>query len=225
MNAVGYGICHQLPERSLQYGGRTLPVCARCAGLYLGFAACLIVLLIVYRGRAPRYPSWGKIAFLVLLLVPTAVDAVTSYAGIRESGNAVRMVTGSLAGTAIAALIFPLAAGALIKARRKEPALQESRMLESWWSAAALLAVPVLLSLAVWPDWPGAFWVWAPLVTASIVFTLLALNFTLLTLLFEGLRAAERLTAPAWLVAIALVAVAVELAASNRLHWIVQRTL
>jgi len=225
MGQVGFGICHQIPERSLHFGGRALPLCARCTGIFLGFAVCLGVLLVAYRGLAPRYPSWPKLAFLTLLFVPTAVDAITSYAGMRESGNAVRMVTGSLAGTAIAAILFPLVAGALLSVRRIEPAHDRVRMLEPAWSAPALLAIPALLSLAIWPRWPGAFWFWAILLTASIVFTLLALNFTVVVLVLEGLRVSEASAAPAWFAGIAAVAVIAELVVSNRLHWVVQRML
>jgi uncharacterized membrane protein len=225
MRQIGFGICHQIGERSLSFGGRVLPVCARCTGIFLGFAVCLTVLLVAYRGRPPRYPSWPKIAFLVLLFVPTTVDAVTSYAGLRESGNAIRMVTGALAGTAIAALLLPLVAGALLQVRHVDFPEERARMLEPAWAAPALLAVPALLSLAIWPSWPGAFWFWALLVTASILFTLLALNFTLVVLVLEGLRVSESASAPAWFTGIAVAAVIAELVVSNRLHWLVQRTL
>jgi len=186
---------------------------------------CLGVLLIAYQGEAPRFPSWPKLAFLVLLFVPAAVDAVTSYAGMRESGNAARMVTGALAGTAIAAILFPLVAGALLSIRRIEPAHDRVRMLEPAWSPVALLAIPALLTLAIWPQWPGAFWFWAILVTASILFTLLALNFTVVVLVLEGLKVSEASAAPVWFAGIAVVAVAAELVVSNRLHWMVQRML
>ena len=98
-------------------------------------------------------------------------------------------------------------------------------MLEPAWAAPALLAVPALLSLAIWPSWPGAFWFWALLVTASILFTLLALNFTLVVLVLEGLRVSESSAAPAWFAMIAVVGVVAELVVSNRLHWVVQKML
>jgi len=82
MNQVGYAICHQFAERSLSYGCRTLPVCARDAGLFLGFAACFAALLAFY-GRAPRRSaSWPKLAALALFILPTVIDAATSYAGL-----------------------------------------------------------------------------------------------------------------------------------------------
>jgi len=37
--ATGSFVCHQRPERSFSLGGRQMPVCARCAGLYAAAAA------------------------------------------------------------------------------------------------------------------------------------------------------------------------------------------
>jgi uncharacterized membrane protein len=225
MRAVGYGICHQLPERSLQYGGRALPVCARDTGLFVGFTVCLAVLLLAHRRSAPRYPTWPKILVLAIFILPTFFDAVTSYAGLRESSNAVRLVTGAFAGTCVAALLFPLAAHALELVGGREPAEPAARMLEPWWSLPALLALPILLSLAMWPRWPGAFWLWAPLVTLSILFTFLALNFTLVALIFEWVQGLESAPSPAVVTAIAIGAVFIELGASNRLHWLADKLL
>jgi len=36
---TGSFVCHQRPERSFSLGGRQMPVCARCAGLYAAAAA------------------------------------------------------------------------------------------------------------------------------------------------------------------------------------------
>lgn len=224
MREAGFAICHQMPARSLHYAGRALPVCARDTGIFLGFTICLLVLAVAYWRAEPRFPSWPKAILLGLFLLPTIVDALTSYAGLRESSNAVRLVTGTLAGVGVAALLFPFAAGALAVTRRLTDA-PRPRMLEPWWSLPALLAIPALLPLAMWPSWPGAFWIWSVAVTLSIVFTFLALNFTLITLLFEWWKSAQRVPSPGWLAAAAAAAAIIELAASNRLHWLALRAL
>ncbi len=222
MDQVGFAICHQLSERSLAYGGRAMPVCARDTGLFLGFAACFVILLLAY-GREPRrYPSWPKLLALALFIVPTAFDAATSYAGLRESSNAIRVVTGSLAGTALAALVFPLASSVVSPSgdTGERPAV-----FESWYSIPFLLAVPAAISLLLMPDWPGAYWTWAPMVTLSILFTLLALNFTLVALAIAWKRGEDRVPGAGKLAGLALAAALVEVLLSNRLHWLVLRVL
>jgi uncharacterized membrane protein len=222
MNQVGYAICHQFSERSLVYGGRVLPVCARDAGLFLGFSACFVVLLIVY-GLVPRsYPSRPKVFIMGLLIIPTIFDAVTSYAGIRSTNNAWRLITGSLAGAGFAALLFPLVVTRLLskEERRERPAA-----FQSWRSMLLLLAVPAVVSLVLWPDWPGAYWVWAPLVTLSILFTLLVLNFLLVSFLLDWLRTESPHPGAAAVLFLSLAACLLEVVASNRLHWLVERYL
>src|SRR5215510_14625842 len=48
---LGAFVCHQRPERSFHWAGAQLPVCARCAGLYLG--AALGAYAWVLRGPSP----------------------------------------------------------------------------------------------------------------------------------------------------------------------------
>jgi len=224
MQSVGFAICHQLPARSLHYGGRALPVCARDAGIFLGFTACLIVLLAANHGKTPRYPTWPKVAILIAFVLPTYIDAVASYAGIWGSNNTIRLATGALAGTGLAAILYPFSAGAVAWAagRQRE---DSGRMLASPWSLPALLLIPAAITLAMWPRWPGAYWFWAPLVTLAILFTFFALNFTLVSLVLQWIRGVEKVPRVVWLVGLGLAAALVELAASNRLHWLANRLL
>jgi uncharacterized membrane protein len=220
MNQVGYAICHQFAERSLAFGGRTLPVCARDAGLFLSFTACFAVLMAAY-GRGPRrLASRPKLIALALFVLPMVIDATTSYAAIRQTTNAIRLATGSLAGTCFAAMVFPLAVSRLVPVIDTEDA---EPLFASWWSIGALLAVPAAVSLILWPDWPGAYWLWAPLVTLSILFALLVLNFILVSLLFDRRGGEPRSPGPGATALLAAAAVLVEVVASNRLHWLVGR--
>lgn len=221
MNEVGYGICHQISSRSLHFGGRALPVCARDTGIFVGFAACFIFLLVAYRGRAVRYPSWVKTLVLALMLAPTFIDAVSSYAGWRTSSNPMRLVTGALAGTAVAALLFPLTSRCIAALRHRD-CTEPARMLEEPWKLVALIIMPVLVSLAMWPSSWG-YWLWAPVVTLSILGTLFALNFTLVALLLEWWRGLQKSSSWAICICVGLGLAALELAASNRLHWLVDR--
>jgi hypothetical protein len=59
--AVGSAICHQLPDRSYHLWTAQMPVCARCAGIYVGAALAAVV------GAATptRRPEHGGTALLV----------------------------------------------------------------------------------------------------------------------------------------------------------------
>ncbi|MCR0206639.1 DUF2085 domain-containing protein [[Clostridium] innocuum] len=83
--------CHQKVERSFFVHGYQCPVCARCCGVYLGYAigifmwACSITL--------PLYIYGG---FLLLMLADWGLQA----AEIRPSTNCRRLLTGTLCGIA-----------------------------------------------------------------------------------------------------------------------------
>jgi uncharacterized membrane protein len=218
MDQVGYSICHQIPERALSFGGRALPVCSRDTGLYLGFAIAILALLVVYGGRPVRFPTRAKTVALFLFLAPAAVDALTNYAGLRESSNAVRLLTGSFAGAGLAALVFPLAVGLLPGA---EPA-GEPVLLHGRFSLAALALIPIAISLLLLPRPPAAYWIWAPLVTLAVLFTFTVLCFTAIGLFREWLGGALQAADGIRAASLALLATAFLLAASNRLHWLIR---
>ena len=157
-----------------------------------------------------------------MFIVPTIIDATTSYAGMRSTTNVWRLVTGSFAGVGFAALVFPLVANRFVP---KADYDERPEAFKSWWSILLLLTVPAAVSLLLWPDWPGAYWLWAPLVTLSIVFTLLVLDFLLVSFLLDWARAAQPLPSVTAVVFLAFAACLLELVVSNRLHWLVERYL
>jgi len=103
----GHGFCHQLSERSLEAGGLFFCVCARCTGIYLGFMVTLIVVVLAcYRRFKLAQGSrtfvsvplrWTIIAG-VILIIPMAIDGAGSYAGLFETTNLNRYITGYLCG-------------------------------------------------------------------------------------------------------------------------------
>jgi len=83
-------ICHQRPERSFRLAGVPLPVCARCAGLYVsGAAGALLAFLVVSRHGPPRAPRRTR-AILILAALPTAAALALEFAGLAYPSNIVR---------------------------------------------------------------------------------------------------------------------------------------
>ena len=211
---MGYAVCHQFSSRSFHYGGQKLPVCARDTGFFITFMVCFVALLFFYGRSGKRYPPVWMVVALAVLIIPTVVDAVTSYAGLRESSNAIREITGALAGTGAAGLLFPFADSQFFRGDGGR------RILERWWSLPLLLLLPAVVSLALWPDWFGAFWFWAVLVTLSILFALFVLNYVLVSLLFAWLRGEEGVPGVKVNTALTVLMVLAEIVVANRLHWL-----
>jgi uncharacterized membrane protein len=88
-------VCHQMPERSLTLAGSVMAVCARCAGLYMG--GILGLLAAAAAGAwTKRTPVW----VLAAAVLPTALDAMASFAGLPSLSNVPRLALGVATGTA-----------------------------------------------------------------------------------------------------------------------------
>ena len=106
---LGFGLCHQLPERSFFGGGVQAPVCARDTGIYVGFCVAIVLISLLHRPKRPRgFPSpLGWVAF-GLMIGSMAIDGGTQLIGLRSSANDLRLITGLLSGFAIAMLLVPM---------------------------------------------------------------------------------------------------------------------
>ncbi|MBN2168335.1 MAG: DUF2085 domain-containing protein [Actinobacteria bacterium] len=217
MDQVGFAVCHQLPERSFQYGGRCLPVCARDAGLFLAIAVCLTVLFIVYRNKTCTYPSPFKIAVLGCFILPMLLDVLTVSAGFRNTSNVIRLATGALAGTGIAALIFPIVANTF------HEKTENIVILGRWWHIAFLSLVPAGIFTAMQFELSYAYWIWAPAITAAIIFTFFVLSYTFINLAVEWRGGSIRPWFSFSMVLYTGLVTTAELVLFNRLHWFVNK--
>lgn len=105
----GFGLCHQLPERSFFGGGTQVPVCSRDTGIYIGFLLSIIVISFLHRGERPReFPAPAGWVAIALMIGAMAVDGGTQLVGLRTSNNDLRLITGLLAGYAIGAVLTPM---------------------------------------------------------------------------------------------------------------------
>lgn len=113
-DAIGYAVCHRIASHSFHLGERSLPLCARCTGMYLGG----LFTLLYYSLRRPLaglYPSRRYFIIFILFGLIWALDGLNSYMNIFPSAshlyqpsNTLRMITGTLVGIPLATLVYPL---------------------------------------------------------------------------------------------------------------------
>ncbi|HEX6463731.1 MAG TPA: DUF2085 domain-containing protein [Vicinamibacterales bacterium] len=99
---AGSHICHQRPERSFHIGGRPMPVCARCTGLYVSAAAAIPFALVA----ATVLPSRRARAILLVAALPTLTTWALEYGGIAAFSNLVRALAALPLGFATAWLVI-----------------------------------------------------------------------------------------------------------------------
>ncbi len=191
--AVGYGLCHQLPERSFFGGGHQLPVCARDTGIYFGFAVGFAALAIIARKSRPsELPRWPVLVLIGLFVAAMGFDGVTSYAGLRTTTNDLRLLTGLVAGWGLSALSFPMFNGQIWTAPGSGRTPDGVRQVAIWLAmlAATFAVVRWMLPLL------GV--VYPLLLVAAIALTFGAINMVFVGLVPRFERRANRL-ADAWL--------------------------
>ncbi len=100
--AIGHVVCHQLPIRSFHLWTMTLPVCARCTGIYAGAAATALAMAV--SGRRPDATRGASRARAVLLaaLVPTAATLIFEWSTGTMPANWIRALAGLPLGAAVA---------------------------------------------------------------------------------------------------------------------------
>lgn len=114
--------CHQLFERSLcmnQYmeiancsidNGYIyqFPVCSRDISFYFAMFIGGIIYLILALLRKVDQFNVPNFIYLILFILPLAIDGITQLIDLRESTNQLRLVTGFLAGITMPFYIIPL---------------------------------------------------------------------------------------------------------------------
>lgn len=198
---LGFGLCHQLPERSFFGGGVQLPVCARDTGIYFGILISLGLISWLHGGSRPRrMPTVAGWVAIALMVGAMALDGVTEYSGMRPTTNDLRLITGLLCGFAIGAVIAPMLNDELWIQSSNERVLDTPRRLAIW-----LAAVPVSYTIIYWLM--PLLGVVYPILTAfAIVATLVAVNAVLVGIIPVFERRADSLLA-AWPVLTAAFAV------------------
>jgi uncharacterized membrane protein len=97
-------VCHQMPERSFFITGHQLAVCARCTGLYLGFAAALLFYPFVSSLKRTYTPQRK---WLLIAAAPLTIDFALGFFGIWENTHLSRFLTGALLGGVAIFYVIP----------------------------------------------------------------------------------------------------------------------
>ena len=109
LSRIGFAVCHQLPGHTLSFGGRLMPLCARCTGIYAGLFFTVLLLLALGRFRRTKLPPVLAVALGMGYFAAMAADAFSALLGWRETNNTLRLATGALTGIALPTLGLPLA--------------------------------------------------------------------------------------------------------------------
>ncbi|MHB0857452.1 MAG: DUF2085 domain-containing protein [Anaerolineae bacterium] len=178
------GVCHQIPERCLHYGGEPLPLCARCLGTFTGIVLAWLVLTSLRRGRA-GLPSRPASLILLALAIGWVVDGTNSFWAlmsgapiIYEPSNSLRLLTGLGLGLGMGAVLFP------IYQQVSSLAPDERPVLARWREIIPLLLMGGLWALVVMIRWPQNLVFWTLLAGLAVVVALTIVNKLVLLLAF-----------------------------------------
>ncbi|MCL1847540.1 MAG: DUF2085 domain-containing protein [Coriobacteriia bacterium] len=198
LDFLGHGFCHQIASRCFEAGGLTFSVCARDTGIYLGFLFTLISAFIIY-ARTEKKPGdlpplWCML-ILILLVLPMALDGLSSYLGLRPTTNAIRYFTGLGTGIGAGILLTPL----LFTIRKDADASKKAFDKPSIFALELLLTL--VLSIAFFLLYPYLGVVSPFFAAAAFLALVVSLNLILLTL---SKRLFPRRTLKHWLFLLAL---------------------
>jgi len=167
-------MCHQMDERALSAAGFTMPLCSRCAGLYLAVFLAL-PLFIFYCARRRTTVFTPFVPLVSLAALAWAADGVANFFGLWQTPNVLRFATGAALGISLSPFLASLFLVTLDESPATAPACP-------WRLLPVALAVVAALTTAnVRP--PAALLVLESYAAAAGVVMLLLLVHTALWLL------------------------------------------
>ncbi len=152
-DAVGYAICHRIPDRSFSAYDRQLPLCARCTGIYTGVMTGFLMIVATGRSRASRLPSWRVGIVLGLFIVALGVDGINSYlhlfpdfeGGLYSPHNTLRLITGVFTGLTMIHGLFPIFNASIWEHKDRRRAVDDLKDLGRY-ALAALVVIGLILT-------------------------------------------------------------------------------
>src|SRR4030067_1749695 len=129
-DAIGYAVCHRIDARSFHLGDRTLPLCSRCSGTYLGVILALSYFTL-FKRRASHFPPRRLMLMLGLFFIVYAMDGLNSYLSLipksphlYEPNNLLRITTAMFFGISLASIVYPGFNQSLWQKPENKPSLQ-----------------------------------------------------------------------------------------------------
>lgn len=101
-------VCHQWDSHSLHLAGYKLGVCARCAAIYFGWFAGVVVWSLGRAINIRRSAVW-----CIAAAIPMVVDVVMDLTGFHQATLATRLVSGSIFGFIASFSLLPSVVDAL----------------------------------------------------------------------------------------------------------------
>lgn len=148
LHSFGDGLCHQIPDRTLTAMGLYYPVCSRCTGIYIGFIVALTALFLLYRTNQ-RKGSFGWQFYLVAAAASLGMlfDVSSAYLDLRETNNFIRLTTGVLFGSSLAAVAYLMLVDSLAARGSRDRVLSDGRGVAGWLAGAAATVLTVYFAL------------------------------------------------------------------------------
>jgi uncharacterized membrane protein len=187
---AAFAVCHRIEARSFSIAGRPLPLCARCSGTYLAALGGLAALALRGRIRADRLPARPYLFLFGVFVTLWAIDGINSFLTffpglphLYEPRNTLRLITGTLQGLALTAILLPMINRGFRSDQTNTP----------WVANAgdflALLAAGALVVLAVRSEWSLLLYPLALISGLAVVGFATLINALFLTMLSESRRA------------------------------------
>lgn len=185
-DAVGYALCHQIPERSFQINGEPIALCARCTGMYVGAMLAIIYQLLLGRRRG-GLPEKKHLIMLGIFFLAFAVDGSNSalklFLGrglLYEPSNTLRLFTGTGMGVVLAAIVLPTFHQTTWTHYNPRP------YFESWKSFVGLVLVGLASALLILTEQPAILYIFSFIGVAGVIVLLVMLYSMILMVIFGG---------------------------------------
>ena len=181
-DAIGYAVCHRIDLRSFHIDGQSMPLCARCSGMYLG-AMLGLAFLSLTRPRRGGLPGMVPKIVLGIFVLGFVFDGLNSFLSLVPGAplaytpqNWSRLVTGTGMGLAIAAFLFPAFNQTVWRDWNAWP------VLDGWKSMAVLVLLAAGLDVLVLVQNPYILYPLA-LISAAGVLVILTMIYSMLWLM------------------------------------------